>query len=128
MKDECTGTLIAECVCLRPKMYSILKADEEVMKKVKEVKKNVVKKQILHEQCKETLFSQIEMTYGMNILRSEKHEIFGMRVNKTSLWALDLKRWIAEDGANTNAFGYNPPLTEEKEEAVWELVNEAFRG
>ena len=28
MKDECAGTPIAECVCLRPKMYSILKADE----------------------------------------------------------------------------------------------------
>ena len=33
MKDECAGTPIAECVCLRPKMYSILKADEKISKK-----------------------------------------------------------------------------------------------
>ena len=26
MKDQCVGTAIAECVCLRPKMYSIMKA------------------------------------------------------------------------------------------------------
>ena len=33
MKDECAGTPIAECVCLRPKMYSILKADEKISKR-----------------------------------------------------------------------------------------------
>jgi len=56
MKDESAGTHIAECVCLRPKMYSILKADEKNIKKAKGVKKSVVKKQIMHEQYKETLF------------------------------------------------------------------------
>ena len=29
MKDECNGTPIAVCICLRPKMYSILKGDEK---------------------------------------------------------------------------------------------------
>ena len=33
MKDECAGTPIAECVCLRPKMYSTLKVDEKNIKK-----------------------------------------------------------------------------------------------
>jgi len=44
MKDECAGTAIAECVCLRPKMYSIMKAGEANIKKAKEVKKCVVNK------------------------------------------------------------------------------------
>ena len=39
MKDECNGTPIVECVCLRPKMYSILKADEKNIKKSKGCKK-----------------------------------------------------------------------------------------
>ena len=39
MKDECNGTPIVECVCLRPKMYSILKADEKKYKKSKGCKK-----------------------------------------------------------------------------------------
>ena len=33
MKDECNGTPIAECVCLRSKMYSILKGNEKNIKK-----------------------------------------------------------------------------------------------
>jgi len=33
MKDECAGTPITEYVGLRPKMYSILKADEKISKK-----------------------------------------------------------------------------------------------
>ena len=45
MKDECAGTLIAECVCLRPKMYSILKADQKKYQKSKGCKK---------ERCQET--------------------------------------------------------------------------
>jgi len=49
MKDECAGAPIAECVCLRPKMYSVLKADEKNIKKAKGAKKNVVKRQIMHD-------------------------------------------------------------------------------
>ena len=33
MKDECAGTPISEIVCLKPKMYSIMKADEKISKK-----------------------------------------------------------------------------------------------
>ena len=44
MKDACAGTPIAEAVCLRPKMYLILRADEKNIKKAKGVKKNVIKK------------------------------------------------------------------------------------
>ena len=68
MKGECAGTPIAECVCLRPKMYSILKADEKNIKKAKGVKKSVVKKLIMHEQYKETLFGTEQLSHGMNIL------------------------------------------------------------
>jgi len=109
MKDECNGTPIAECVCLRPKMYSILKGDEKNIKKAKGVKKCVVKKQMNHENYKEALFGKKQFWHGMNILRSQKHSIFGMNVNKISLSPFDSKRWIEEDGINTEAYGYNPP-------------------
>ena len=106
MKDECAGTRIAECACLRPKMYSILKADEKNIEKAKGVKKSVVKKIIMHEQYKETLFGSKQLWHGMNILRSEGHEIYGMHVNKILLSPFDSKRWIADDGIHTNAYGY----------------------
>ena len=107
MKDECAGTPISEVVCLRSKMYSVMKAKKSEKRKAKGVKKNVVKKQIKHEQYKQVLFSKEQLWHGMNILRSEGHEIYGMHVNKISLSPFDSKRWIADDGVNTKAYGYN---------------------
>ena len=64
----------------------------------------------MHEQYKETLFGTEQLWHGMNILRSEGHEIYGMHVNKISLSPFDSKRWIADDRINTNAYGYTRPL------------------
>ena len=112
MKDECAGIPISDVVCLKPKMYSIMKADEKNIKKAKGVKKSVIKKQIKHEQYKETLFGTQQMWHGMIILRSEGHEIYGMHVNKISLSPFDSKRWIADEGVNTKAYGYNTWMEE----------------
>ena len=43
-KDECAGTPIAEYIGLRPKLYSVLRTDEQLIKKAKGVKKYVIKK------------------------------------------------------------------------------------
>ena len=51
-----------------------------------------------------------QLLHGMNIIRSDGHEIYGMHVNKISLSPFDSKRWIADDGIHTNACGYNPLL------------------
>ena len=124
MKDECAGTPIAEYVGLRPKMYSILKADEKNIKKVKGVKKNVVKKQIMHEQYKETLFSAKQQRHGMNILRSEGHEIYGMHVNKISLSPFDSKRCIDDDGIHKKAYGYTDILPTFTDDELGEMEAE----
>ena len=70
------------------------------------MKKSVVKKQITHEQYKETLFVAEQQWHGMNILRSEGHEIYGVHINKISLSPFDSKRWIGDDGICTKANGY----------------------
>ena len=64
----------------------------------------------MHEQYKETLFGKTQLWHEMNILRSQRHEIYGMCVNKISLSPFDSKRWIAKDGIHTKAYGYNPPF------------------
>lgn len=61
------------------------------IQKAKGVKKSVVKKQIRHEQYKETFFGKKQMWHGMNILRSKGPDIFGMPVNKISLSPFDSK-------------------------------------
>lgn len=106
MKDEYAGRPIAEYVGLRPKMYSILEAGGQNIKKAKGVKKNVVKKNIPHEQYKEALFSKQTFRHGMDMLRSERHRIYGLHLNKVSLSPYDSKRWIAENGVVTLAYGH----------------------
>ena len=43
MKDECAGTPIAEYIGLRQKLYSVLRTDEQIIRKAKGVKKYVIK-------------------------------------------------------------------------------------
>ena len=66
------------------------------------------------------LFGGKQMWHGMNILRNKRHEIYGMHVNKISLSAFDSKRWIADNGIQTNAYGYIdvPTITEEMTAAL----------
>ena len=85
MKDECAGAPIAENVGLRPKMYPILRADKKTIRKAKGVKRAIVKKLLHHEQYKEALFEKKTFRHGMDMLRSEKHHVYGMHVNKISL-------------------------------------------
>jgi hypothetical protein len=106
MKDECTGTPIAEYIGLRPKLYSVLRADEQVIKKAKGVKKYIIKKQINFDNYKDALFNKKSYTHDMNMLRSMRHKIYGLTMNKTTLSPLDTKRYIAPDGITTYAYGY----------------------
>ena len=103
MKDECAGRPIAEFIGLCPKMYTILAAGGGNIKKAKGVKKNVVKKHIRHEQYKEALFRKRTFRYSMDVLRSERHRIYGQRLNKVSLSPFDSKSWIAENRVDTLA-------------------------
>ena len=107
MKDECAGTPIAEYIGLRPKLYTVLRADEQVIKKAKGVKKYVIEKQINFENYKDALFNKQKYSHKMNMLRSMHHKIFGLTVNKTTLSPLDTKRYIASDGITTYAYGYD---------------------
>jgi hypothetical protein len=109
MKDECEGRPIAEYVGLRPKMYSILEAGgagAKNIKKAKGVKKSVVRKHIRHEQYRAALFEKQTFRHGMDVLRSEGHRIYGQHLNKISLSPFDSKRWIAENGVDTLAYGH----------------------
>ena len=109
MKDECGGIPIIEFCGLRSKMYSYIK--ENSLKeccKAKGIKKNVVEKEIKHNNYIETLFNKSRNLYKMNIIRSEKHILNTYEVNKIGLSCYDDKRYILDDGITTLAYGnYN---------------------
>ena len=104
MKDECGGDAIQEVIAVRSKMYSVL--SKKNIRKAKGVKKNVIEKEITHEHYKEALFGRRQIMHKMKIMRSEGHEMYGMCMNKISISPFDRKRWIADDGIQTQAYGH----------------------
>ena len=105
MKDECGGQPIDEVVAIRSKMYSV-EVGEKNIRKAKGVKKKVIEKETTHEYYKEALFERRQFMHKMKILRSEGHEMYGMCMNKILLSSFDTKRWIADDGIQTLAYGH----------------------
>ena len=73
------------------------------------MKKNVVRKHIRHEQYKEALFEKQTFHHGMDVLRSDRHRMYGQHLNK-SLSPFDSMRWIAENGVDTLAYGHKDAL------------------
>ena len=85
MKDECAGRPIAEYVGLLQKIYSIIQASGKSIKKAKGVITNTLKKHVHHEQPKEALFEKQTFRHGLDVLWSDRHRIYGQRLNKVLL-------------------------------------------
>ena len=101
-----------EYVGLHPKMYSILEAFGKNTKKAKDVKKDVVKKHIRHEQYKEALFeSKLSPWHGCPAVRASLH--LRATFDKVSLSLLDSKRWIANNEVDTLAYGHRDAVLAE---------------
>ena len=103
-KDEAAGVPICEFVGLRSKMYSYIKDNEKRGKTG--IKKSVVKKDIQHENYKETLFNNKQMHHKMKTIRSQNHELGSYEINKVSLSCFHDKRYIHEDGVTSYAYGH----------------------
>ena len=102
-KDEAAGKQIKHFVGLRPKLYTYKIEGQGEKRKAKGVKKYVIKKSLSFDDYKKCLFTEEEVMKEMNILRSQKHEIFSMKVNKVALSANDDKRLICPNKIDTLA-------------------------
>ena len=114
-KDEIGGKQITHFVGLRPKLYTFKVEEKGETRKAKGVKKNVIKKSLSFEDYKKCLFTEDELMKEMNIIRSEKHNIYSMTVNKVALSANDDKRLICRNKINTLALR---PITNKRNNIV----------
>ena len=105
-KDEAAGVPICEFVGLRSKMYSYMKDNQKGGKTAKGIKKNIIRKNITHENYKETLFNNKQMYHKMKTIRSQNHQLGSYEINKVSLSCFDDKRYIQEDGMTSFAYGH----------------------
>ena len=106
MKVELGGKIMTEFVALRPKLYSYKKLDGSEDKKCKGIKKCVVKKTLTFEDYKTCLFSDSTEYRSQLMLRSAKHEVHTIEVNKVTLNRDDDKRISRKDGISTFARGH----------------------
>ena len=88
-------------------MYSYIKDNQKGGKTAKGIKKNVIKKDIQHENYKETLFNNKQMYHKMKTIRSKNHELGSYGINKVSLSCFDDKRYIHEDRVTSYAYGHH---------------------
>ena len=105
-KDEAAGVLIIEFVGLRSKMYSYMKDNDKGGKTAKGIKKNIITKNIKHEDYKEVLFNNKQMYHTMKTIRSNNHQLGSFELNKISLSCFDDKRFIHQNGITSYAYGH----------------------
>jgi hypothetical protein len=105
-KEECLSRPIAEFVSLRPKMYSIHEACWSNIMKAKGVSKTVVKKDLRHDMYKDCLVARKEFRHIQTAICNHGHQIGLYEQNKVGLSPLDNKKWIADDGITTRAYGH----------------------
>ena len=105
-KPEYCNSVITEFIGLRSKMYSVKLDDGKEEKKAKGVVKCVIKKDLKHEMYDKILKTSGKMYSRMKVLRSQKHRMYTMEMNKVSLSAYDDKRYILNDGINSYAYGH----------------------
>ena len=106
-KDESCGKIISEFVGLRSKMYSYIMEDGKGGMTAKGIKKNIIKKNIMHEDYKNTLSNEEQMRHKMRTIRSVKHKLQSFEINKISLSCFDDKRYIHDNGTSSYAYGHN---------------------
>jgi hypothetical protein len=105
MKDEYGGRVIHSFVGLKPKMYT-LKGDGEVVTKAKGVQRSVVKKELSHGDYWSIVNGGPTLSHTNVGFRTTKHVITTCRIQKTSLSALDTKRWVNDDGISSYPYGH----------------------
>ena len=105
-KDEAAGVPVVEFIGLRSKMYSYIKDNDEGGKTAKGIKKNIITKNIKHEDYKEVLFNNKQMHHTMKTIRSNNHQLGSFELNRISLSCFDDKRFIHQNGITSYAYGH----------------------
>ena len=106
-KDELGGKIMKEFCALRAKTYSYLMDDNSEVKKSKGTKKCVIKRRLMFENYKDSLFNNKTILKSQLRFKSDHHNVYTEEVNKIALSSNDDKRLQTFDTTylyRTNAF------------------------
>ncbi len=99
------GKAIKEFVGLRSKMYSILSEAGEQKNTAKGVSRNVSENILTHQAYRDCLLNKTSMKNKMIRFVHDRHQLYTVEQNKTSLSPFNDKRYILEDGVS-HSFGH----------------------
>ena len=99
------GKAIKEFVGLRSKMYSILSEGDEQKNTAKGVSRNVSDNILTHQHYRDSLLKKTSMKNKMVRFVHDRHQLYTVEQNKTSLSPFNDKRYILEDGVS-HSFGH----------------------
>ena len=91
-KDELGGKIMKEFCAFRAKTYIYLMEDDSEMKKAKGVKRCIVKRRLLFENYKDSLFNNKTILRSQLTFKSDHHNVCTEEVNKIALNSMDNKR------------------------------------
>ena len=106
-KDELGGKSIVEFCPLRAKAYAYNLDDDTEHKKSKGTKKCIVKREIIFENYKDSLFNDKVMIRSQQRFRSYNHKVYTEEVNKIALSSNDDKRTQTFDKVTTYPYRTN---------------------
>ena len=106
-KDELGGKIMKEFCALRAKTYAYLMDDDSEKKKAKGTKKCIIKRRIMFENYKDSLFNNNTILRSQLRFKSDLHNVYTEEVNKIVLNSNDDKRLQTHDRITTYPYETN---------------------
>ena len=107
LKDELVGKIMKEFCALRAKTYSYIMEDNSEMKKAKRVKRCLIKRRLMFENYKDSLFNNKTIMRSQLRFKSDHHNVYTEEVNKIALNSNDNKRLQTFDRITTYPYRTN---------------------
>ena len=104
-KDDLGGKIITEFCTLRAKGCAYLIEDGSEHKKAKGIKKCIIKRQLMFENYKDSLFNHKIILKSQQIFKSDHHKVYTEDVNKIALSSNDNRRIQTFDKVTTYPHG-----------------------
>ena len=106
-KDELGGKIMKEFCALRTKTYTYLMNDDKESKKAKGVKKCIIKRRLIFENYKDSLFNNKTILKSQLRFKSDYRDVYTEEVNKIALNSSDDERLQTFDRVTTYPYGTN---------------------
>ena len=106
-KDELGEKIMKEFCALRAKTYTYLMEDDSEHKKAKGTKKCIIKRRLMFENYKDSLFNDKTIMRSQLRFKSDLHNTYTEEVNKIALSSNDDKRLQTLDTVITYPHGTN---------------------